>query len=117
VPGAKSPQEAYFFYYRKNDLEAIRFGKWKLHFPHGYRSMVDNPVGSGGTPGKYDYSVKTDLELYNLEVDPSETTNVVEANPETMAMLLSLAKVMRSDLGDALTKTEHTNQRTPGQVE
>jgi arylsulfatase A len=33
VPGATSPQEAYFFYYHGNSLEAVRSGRWKLHFP------------------------------------------------------------------------------------
>jgi len=115
--GAKSPQEAYYFYYRKNDLEAIRCGKWKLHFPHGYRSMGDNPVGNGGTPGKYDYSVKTVLELYNLDDDPSENTNVVNENPEAMVMLLGLAKQTRFELGDTLTDTPSTESREHGILE
>ena len=114
--GATSPQEAYFFYYKKNDLEALRSGKWKLHFPHGYRSMVDNPVGSGGTPGKYDYSVKTALELYNLESDPSETTNISDTNPDVMERLLSLADTMRVELGDDLTKSTPSGQRDAGSV-
>ena len=114
--GAKSPQKAYYFYYKKNDLEAIRWGEWKLHFPHGYRSMVDNPVGSGGVPGKYDYSVKTDLELYSLHQDPSETKNVANEYPEVMNNLKRLANHMRADLGDNLTNTKPTNQRKSGQV-
>jgi arylsulfatase len=114
--GAKSPQKAYYFYYKKNDLEAIRYGEWKLHFPHGYRSMVDNPVGSGGVPGKYDYSVKTDLELYSLHQDPSETKNVAGEYPEVMNNLKRLANHMRADLGDSLTPTKPTGQRKSGQV-
>ena len=114
--GAKSPQKAYYFYYKKNDLEAIRWGEWKLHFPHGYRSMVDNPVGSGGVPGKYDYSVKTNLELYSLHKDPSETKNVADEYPEVMNNLKRLANHMRADLGDSLTPTKPTGQRKSGQV-
>jgi len=114
--GAKSPQKAYYFYYKKNDLEAIRWGEWKIHFPHGYRSMVDNPVGSGGIPGKYDYSVKTDIELYSLHQDPSETKNVADEYPEVMNSLKRLANHMRADLGDSLTPTKPTGQRKSGQV-
>ncbi len=114
--GAKSPQKAYYFYYKKNDLEAIRWGEWKLHFPHGYRSMVDNPVGSGGVPGKYDYSVKTDLELYSLHQDPSETKNVANEYPEVMNNFKRLANQMRIDLGDNLTNNKPTGQRKSGQV-
>ena len=114
--GAKSPQKAYYFYYKKNDLEAIRWGEWKLHFPHGYRSMVDNPVGSGGIPGKYDYSVKTGIELYSLRQDPSETKNVVDEYPEVMNNLEQLANKIRVDLGDNLTNTKPAGQRKSGQV-
>ena len=114
--GAKSPQKAYYFYYKKNDLEAIRWGEWKIHFPHGYRSMVDNPVGSGGVPGKYDYSVKTGIELYSLHQDPSETKNVVDEYPEVMNNLEQLANQMRVDLGDNLINTKPTGQRKSGQV-
>ena len=114
--GAKSPQKAYYFYYKKNDLEAIRWGEWKLHFPHGYRSMVDNPVGSGGVPGKYDYSVKTNLELYSLHKDPSETKNVADEYPEVMNYIKQFANHMRNDLGDNLTPTKPTGQRESGQV-
>ena len=114
---ATSPQEAYYFYYRQNDLEAMRMGKWKLHFPHGYRSMVDNPVGSGGKPGKYDYSVKTGLELYNLEIDPSETSNVIHVYPDVMQKLLGLANSMRSELGDNLVDVLPSGNREHGIVE
>lgn len=114
---AVSPQDAYFFYYRNNDLEAIRYGKWKLHFPHNYRSMVDNPVGNGGLPGKYDYSVKTGLELYNLETDPSETTNVIEAYPDVLKQLHVLANDMRADLGDDIAGVPPSHSRDSGSVQ
>ena len=39
---SKSPQEAYYFYYG-NQLQAVRQGKWKLHFAHGYRTMAGKP--------------------------------------------------------------------------
>ena len=46
--GAKSPHEAYYFYYRRNELQAIRSGRWKLHFPHKYRSMEGRTPGADG---------------------------------------------------------------------
>jgi arylsulfatase len=115
--GATSPQEAYYFYYRKNDLEAIRSGNWKLHFPHGYRSMVNNPVGNGGIPGKYDYSVKTGLELYNLKTDPSETTNVAIENPNVVNSIKELATKIRAELGDQLTSVEPSQKREHGTLD
>jgi arylsulfatase len=78
--------------------------------------MVDNPVGSGGVPGKYDYSVKTGIELYSLHQDPSETKNVVDEYPEVMNNLEQLANQMRVDLGDNLINTKPTGQRKSGQV-
>ncbi|MFH0947359.1 MAG: sulfatase, partial [Planctomycetota bacterium] len=44
-PGAGSPHEAFFFYYHENQLEAMRSGRWKLHFPHTYRSMSGRELG------------------------------------------------------------------------
>ncbi|HIB49728.1 MAG TPA: hypothetical protein EYO40_00295 [Phycisphaerales bacterium] len=113
---ATSPQEAYYFYYRQNNLEAIRWGQWKLHYPHSYRSMLNNPVGSGGVPGKYDWSVKTGLELYNLETDPSETTNVIDDHPKVMETMHRLADGIRVDLGDISTEVQGANNREAGKV-
>ncbi|UCD76173.1 MAG: sulfatase, partial [Phycisphaerales bacterium] len=42
-PGAKTPHDAFFFYYHNNHLEAMRSGKWKLIFPHKYRSLTGTP--------------------------------------------------------------------------
>jgi arylsulfatase len=36
---ADSPRD-HFFYYYETALEAVRRGKWKLHFPHTYRSYL-----------------------------------------------------------------------------
>jgi arylsulfatase len=113
-PGATSPQEAYFFYYHVNNLEAMRSGPWKLHFPHGYRSMVGRKAGADGSPGKYDYSVKTGLELYNLESDIGENRNVAAQHPEVVKRLTALADAMRADLGDGLTGSDGTERREPG---
>jgi arylsulfatase A-like enzyme len=116
VPGARSPQEAYFFYYNTNQLEAMRSGPWKMHFPHGYRSMVGQTPGTGGTPGKYNYNVKTGLELYNLEDDISESTDLAAEHPEVVARLSKMADAMRARLGDKLTDVKGTENREPGKV-
>ncbi len=115
-PAAKSPQPAYFFYYHKNHLEAVRSGPWKLHFPHGYRSMVGQVAGSGGTPGKYNYDVKTGLELYNLELDIGESRDVAAENPRIVERLVALGEEMRARLGDALTETVGSENREPGRI-
>ncbi len=117
TPGATSPQQAYYFYYHRNDLEAIRSGQWKLHFPHKYRSMDGRELGSGGTPGQYDHNRKTGLELYDLATDIGESRNVADAHPEVVKRLTELADAMRRDLGDDLTGIEPTGKREPGRIE
>jgi arylsulfatase A-like enzyme len=117
VPGATSPQEAYFFYYHRNHLEAMRSGRWKLHFPHKYRTMKGREPGAGGTPGRYDYSATTGLALYDLSRDIGETRDVAAEHPEVVARLSALADAMRSDLGDALTEAPATGARAPGRIE
>ncbi len=117
TPGATSPQQSYCFYYHRNDLEAIRSGRWKLHFPHKYRSMDGRELGSGGTPGKYDNNRKTGLELYDLATDIGESRNVADAHPEVVKRLTALADAMRRDLGDNLTGIEPTGKREPGRIE
>jgi arylsulfatase A-like enzyme len=117
TPGATSPHEAYFFYYHRNDLEAMRSGRWKLHFPHKYRSMEGRDPGSGGTPGKYDWDRRTDLELYDLHTDVAESRNISADHPEVVARLIALAEAMRCELGDSLTGVEGTGRRPPGRHE
>ncbi|MHC5005755.1 MAG: sulfatase family protein [Planctomycetota bacterium] len=116
-PGAASPHEAFFFYYHRNDLEAMRSGRWKLHFPHKYRSMEGRAPGSGGTPGKYDWDRRTDLELYDLHADVAESRNVSADHPDVIARLIALAEAMRCELGDNLTGVKGTGQRPPGRHE
>jgi arylsulfatase A-like enzyme len=116
TPGATAPQQTYFFYYHDNHLEAVRHGRWKLHLPHGYRTMHGRDPGTGGTPGKYDYSPTTDLELYDLQIDPGETTDVADAHPEIVAQIMVLVEAMRDDLGDKLTKHEGEGRRAPGRL-
>jgi arylsulfatase A-like enzyme len=115
-PGAVSPHEALFFYYNKNDLQAMRVGKWKLHFPHGYRSMVGRELGADGIPGKYDYSVKTGVELYDLEADIGEEHDVSKEYRDLVKRFAIMADVMRRDLGDKLTSVEGDGRRKPGRV-
>jgi arylsulfatase A len=105
--GAKTPHEVYYFYYGRQ-LQAVRSGKWKLHFPHAYRSLKGKP-GSGGLPGPY-IQKKTGLALYDLEADISETKNVIDDHPDIVARLKAYGEAARQDLGD-------NNRRGAGQRE
>lgn len=115
-PGAASPHEAYYIYYRRGELQALLSGRWKMYFPHEYRTMAGQSGGTGGQPTKYSHTT-TGLELYDLETDLGETTDVAAQNPEVVKRLQDLGEKMRDDLGDALTKRVGRNVRSPGRVE
>jgi arylsulfatase A len=100
--GAKSPHEAYYFYWN-NELHAVRAGPWKLYFPHTYRTLEGSTPGNDGKPGLYK-EAKVGLELYNLDTDVGERTDVAARNPEVVRRLQVLADRMRQDLGDSLPK-------------
>ena len=108
----KSPQEAYYFYYGKQ-LQAIRSGKWKLHFPHAYRTMAGRPGGKEGIPTAYSQA-KIGLSLFNLGKDIGETTDVKDKHPKVLARLQALGQVMRNELGDLGKKGN--GQREPGRL-
>lgn len=111
-----SPQEAYYFYYHDNRLEAMRSGRWKLHFPHDYRTMEGRAPGRDGIPGQYDYDAHTGLALYDLEEDMAETTDLSQQHPEVVQRLTRMADAMRADLGDRATGVTGTGRREPGRV-
>jgi arylsulfatase A len=109
---AKSPHEALYFYWGR-ELQAVRSGKWKLHFPHAYRTLAGKPGGAGGTPSKYQQA-ETELALYDLESDIGEKTNVAEKHPDVVARLKALAEKSREDLGDSATKQQGKGVRPAG---
>lgn len=113
---AKSPHDAFYFYYAQNELQAVRSGKWKLMLPHTYRSMAGQPQGKDGTPGRYKQVKIEAPELYDLDADANETTNVATAHPDEVKTLLSYAERARADLGDALTKRKGAGAREPGRL-
>jgi arylsulfatase A len=115
TPGATSPQQAYFFYYNTNDLLAVRSGPWKLHVPQTYRSLNGRLGGTNGIPAKYE-NLETDLALYNVEADPSETKNLASDERETAKRLEFFLSLARRDLGDALSRTPATGARPPGRI-
>ncbi len=92
---APSPHKA-FYYYRMNDLDAVRAGRWKLHVSKWGQEM---------------------LELYDLVEDIGETRNLAAEQPNVVAELQELLEEAREDLGDALTGRPGANCRPVGRVE
>ncbi|MCK0136437.1 sulfatase [Arenibacter sp. S6351L] len=113
----ESPQEAYFFYYRINELMGVRYGKWKMYFPHTYRTMDGQEPGKDGLPGEYRMVEMEEIELYDVTTDISETNNVAEEYPEVVDQIKILANEMRHELGDSLLDLEGTKNREAGKAE
>jgi arylsulfatase A len=120
--GAKNPHEAYFFYgvpfgvWTGAELESVRSGPWKLVLPHRYRTLGGNPPGHDGIPAKYPPRDILEPELYDVEKDMSETSNVAAKNPDVVKRLQVLAEQCRDDLGDTIVKREGNGVRPPGLV-
>ncbi len=93
--GATSAHEA-FFYYKRNSIEAVRSGQWKLHLRKD-ESQVQ--------------------ELYDLAADIGETNNVYAQHPEIVQDLLEKVDACRRDIGDEATGVEGENIRPVGRVE
>ena len=79
-----------FYYFVNPRLEAVRQGRWKLQLPREepiYRfAAEDAPIAQP--------------QLFDLEADLSEQTNLAGSHPEIVNNLLDLARAVREDLGD-----------------
>jgi len=76
-----------FWYFNRQNLNAIRRGKWKLSLPGQVHFGYADDRGSGG------------LELYDLESDPSERFNLVSTYPIIVKQLWDLAAGARHSFG------------------
>ena len=112
----KSPHEALYFYYRANELHAVRSGEWKLYFPRSYRSLNGRNGGKDGIPVKYEQNVVNEKQLYNLKEDPSELNNIVNDHPNIVSKLEKMGNLARYDLGDKLTNVEGKGTRDVGTI-
>ncbi|MCA9110198.1 MAG: sulfatase [Planctomycetaceae bacterium] len=113
LPDAQSPHEVYYYYWG-NELQAIRSGDWKLHFPHEYRTL-EGPAGRDGKPSKYTQA-KTQTALYNLRTDVGETFDLKAEYPDEVAQLEALANEARTELGDTATSQTGAGIRPAGKL-
>lgn len=97
----KPPHEAYYYYYR-DQLQAVRSGPWKLH--------LARTVNRRNQPAR-----ELPAKLYNLEEDIAESNDVAEANPQIVKQLLAYADQARQKYGDG--KRAGELQRPAGLVE
>ena len=91
----EDPHEALFFYYHKNSLHAVRYGDYKMYFPHRYRTLNGKKGRDDGQPIKYEYVNLLSEELYNLKTDPSETNNIINDFPDLAKKITTLANNKR----------------------
>jgi len=102
--GVQSQYEA-LYYYRRRQLQAIRFGDWKYHLPlkatHPNWTTA-NQTGPG-RPGK----------LVNLTSDLQEKTDVTAANPDVIQRIGELIQNAERTLGnDDKPGSEQRDART-----
>jgi arylsulfatase A-like enzyme len=108
-----TPRDHLFYYYNKNDLEAVRQGQWKLVFPHTHFSVEGEMPGRDGFKGKQ-HKTNVGLALYDLRRDPGERYDVKSLYPDIVEQLQQLAEKAREDMGDDLTKRPGKNRRPAG---
>lgn len=113
----EDPHEALFFYYHKNSLHAVRYGDYKMYFPHRYRTLNGKKGRDDGQPIKYEYVNLLSEELYNLKTDPSETKNIINDFPELAKKITTLANNKRKELGDDLTNVLGSEIREVGKID
>jgi arylsulfatase A len=109
---AVSPHNALACYYN-GELRAIRDRRWKLVFPHEYRTMAGQSPGADGKPGAYRQQ-RTEQVLFDLHTDIGESVDVSDANPEVVERLSTAADATREDLGDTLRNISGTGIRPAG---
>ena len=112
----QSQHQAFFFYYKENELHGVRYKDWKLYFPHTYRTLNTKAGGKDGYQVKYEMNKIEKIELYNLILDISETNDVASEFPEVVEKIKSLADEMRIKLGDKLYEIEGTENRSIGRL-
>ncbi len=92
--GAENPH-AYYAFSNNTNFEGVMSGdgRWKLHFPHGYRTLES--FGNDGFPGKYAIST-IDTSLFDMQNDPGESRNVLHEYPEIARSLIRIGEDHRS---------------------
>ena len=89
--GAASPYEV-FYYYRRRQLQAVRWGDWKWHLPlaNTFPNWTTANQKGRGRPGK----------LVNLKTDLAEKVDVTAANPKVMVKMRELVAQADATLGN-----------------
>ena len=91
--GAQNPHRYYAFSTNKTFEGVISGdGRWKLHVPHSYRTLVY--AGNDGNPGEY-RQAEIGLSLFDMEADPYEKENVLSKFPDVAKRMQGFAEEHR----------------------
>lgn len=96
-----------FFYYNCENLQAIRFGDWKLHLT---RTMEQLPHWEKNKA----FTKLTQPVLYNLRTDQGEEQDVAAEHPEVVKQIQEFATGARHELGEYMRRG--SEQRPTGSV-
>tara|TARA_A100000164_G_scaffold380814_1_gene429681 strand:- start:743 stop:2149 length:1407 start_codon:yes stop_codon:yes gene_type:complete len=113
----EAPHENFFFYYRTNELHAVRHKNWKLYLPHSYRSLNGRKGTDDGYPIPYEMNKIETPALYNLEFDPKELLDIANQNPDLVEKISKIADSIRGVLGDRLTGIKGSEVRPVGRLD
>lgn len=98
-----SPHKEFYLYYGGGQLQGVRDRRWKLVFPHRFRTLNGREGGTNGQPVKYDH-LSSGTELYDLKNDIGEKKDLYDQHPEIVKRLNEAAERARESLGDKLTE-------------
>ena len=109
-----TPYRAFPYYIWPGNLEGIRIGRWKLHFPHPHRHQQSAPGMDGARAGEV--RIDIGLSLFDLGNDLFEQNNVADQHPDIVEKLTVVANGIRQKLGDRKLGIPGSEIRPPGQV-
>ncbi|MCL2692717.1 MAG: sulfatase [Rikenellaceae bacterium] len=112
-----NPREYFLYYYRDNQLQAVRNAEFKLVLPHRSRTYEGYLPGNDGRPGEVSENMDVPQALYDLRRDPGERYDVQEQHPEVIEQLMRVVEAAREDMGDVLTGRAGANRRPIGRIE
>lgn len=95
-PGT-TPSREYFYYFKRNELQAVRSGKWKLRHAFDADKNTDPDM----------------LALYDLSQDIGEARDLAAQHPEVVKQLRTAMEKIRSELGDARLGIDGRERRPP----
>ncbi|MCZ2074874.1 MAG: sulfatase [Bryobacterales bacterium] len=97
-------------YFDNYHLQCVRWRNWKLHIAR-YNVMAYNPAPANG---RVNLPLKNP-ELYNLDLDPGESYDVAQENPQVVQTILARAETLVADFPEPVrTAWEETQKRKVG---